>query len=130
NVLGNGTSLVTSPNAVSADGRFVTFQSDADNLVPGDTNGMTDVFVLDRPTGQTTRVSVGPDGAQGDGASTRPAFSADGRYVTFQSDAANLLAGDTNGRTDVFLYDRQSGQAERVSVSSAGAQASRGSGQP
>ncbi|HUE30371.1 MAG TPA: hypothetical protein VMR79_05815, partial [Verrucomicrobiae bacterium] len=116
-------------SALSADGRFVAFQSDASNLVAGDTNGVTDVFVRDRLTGMTERVSVASDETQGDGASTYPALSADGRFVAFQSDASNLVAGDTNGATDVFVRDRQTGTTERVSVASGGGtQGNRNSG--
>ena len=89
--------------AISADGRFVAFSSDATNLVPGDTNGTADVFVRDRQTGTTRRVSVGPGGAQGNGDSVDPALSADGRFVAFESDATNLVPGDTNGVDDVFV---------------------------
>src|SRR5207249_2543647 len=106
--------------ALSADGRFVAFHSTATNLVAGDTNGKTDVFVHDRQTGITERVSVASDGTQGNNASSYPALSADGRLVAFQSDATNLVAGDTNGATDVFVHDRQTGTTERVSVSSGG----------
>src|SRR5207249_1268748 len=107
--------------ALSADGRFVAFGSDATNLVAGDTNGTTDVFVHDRQTGTTERVSVASGGGtQGNGKSggffAFPALSADGRFVAFQSDATNLVAGDTNGTTDVFVHDRQTATTERVSV--------------
>src|SRR5204862_5967489 len=107
--------------ALSADGRFVAFDSDATNLVAGDTNGTTDVFVHDRQTGTTERVSVASGGGtQGNGKSggffAFPALSADGRFGAFQSDAANLVAGDTNGTTDVFVHDRQTATTERVSV--------------
>lgn len=84
--------------AVSADGRYVAFQSWASNLVAGDSNGLWAVFVHDRVTNSTARVSVGPGGAQATGGLTgkvSPAISADGRYVAFESDAANLVAGDT-----------------------------------
>ena len=108
--------------ALSADGRFVTFESDADNLVPGDTNGSTDVFVHDRLTGTTKRVSVTSDGTQGNGGSDFPVLSADGRFVAFESDAHNLVPGDTNGFTDVFVHDRLTGTTERVSVASDGTQ--------
>src|SRR6266446_1314542 len=110
------------PPALSADGRFVAFVSYATNLVPGDTNGATDVFVHDRQTGMTERVSVASDGTQANNASSYPALSADGRFVAFQSDATNLVAGDTNGATDVFVHDRQTGTTERVSVASGGTQ--------
>jgi len=109
--------------AVSADGRFVAFHSHAGNLVAGDTNGGYDVFVHDRQTQVTTRVSVGPAGAQGNYASHLPAISADGRWVAFQSDADNLVVGDTNYERDVFVHDRQTGTTARVSVASGGAQA-------
>src|SRR5216117_509323 len=120
---GNGRSgLVTFafPPALSADGRFVAFVSFATNLVAGDTNGATDVFVHDRQTGTTERVSVASDGTESNAASLGSALSADGRFVAFQSDATNLVAGDTNGATDVFVHDRQTGMTERVSVASGG----------
>jgi PKD repeat protein len=108
--------------AISADGRFVTFGSRASNLVPGDTNGAGDVFVHDLVTGQTMRVSVASDGIQGDRSSTSGGISGDGRFVTFASLATNLVSADTNGRQDVFVHDRQTGQTMRVSVSSDGVQ--------
>ena len=103
--------------AISGDGRFVAFQSFAANLVAGDTNGVADVFVRDRQTGTTERVSVSSGGAQGNGFSFDPAISADGRWVAFASTATNLVAGDTNGFTDVFVHDRQTGTTERASLS-------------
>ncbi len=107
---------VSASYGISADGRFVAFFSVASNLVPGDTNGVRDVFVYDRQTDTTQRVSVASSGAQGNGASNAPKISADGRYVTFQSDASNLVPGDTNGMTDVFVYDRQLNTTECVSL--------------
>src|SRR5436190_2148017 len=101
---GNNASL---GSALSADGRFVAFDSSATDLVAADTNGTSDVFVHDRQTGMTERVSVASDGTQGNNASSYPAFSADGRFVAFDSDATDLVAGDTNGTTDVFVHDRQ-----------------------
>src|SRR5947207_692369 len=123
----NGASL---GSALSADGRLVAFQSDATNLVVGDTNGATDVFVRDRQTGMTARVSVASDGTQANNVSSYPALSADGRFVAFQSDATNLVAGDTNGATDVFVRDRQTGTTERVSVASGGTQGNGASAGP
>ena len=73
------------------------------NLVPGDTNGQCDVFVRDRQTGTTQRVSLGRAAAAGNQLSDRPALSADGRFVAFYSDATNLVPGDTNGASDVFV---------------------------
>ncbi|HUH08154.1 MAG TPA: hypothetical protein VML96_10150, partial [Egibacteraceae bacterium] len=116
---GNGHS---SAGAVSADGRFVAFHSLATNLIDGDTNAERDVFVHDRATGATQRVSIASDGAQSDANSGEPAMSADGRLVAFQSEASNLVAGDTNGVFDIFVHDRATGATERVSVGSDGAQ--------
>lgn len=116
--------------AISADGRFVAFYSHAGNLVPGDTNHVQDVFLHDRYTGQTSRVSVASGGQQANGPSFEPSISADGRFVTFHSGASNLVPGDTNGFDDVFVHDRQSRQTSRVSVSSSGAQANGDCGSP
>ena len=108
---------------ISADGRFVAFWSQANNLVPGDTNNCADTFVHDLQTGATTRVSVDSFGAQGDSYSSGPsAISADGRYVAFMSRATNLVPNDTNFNDDVFVHDLQTGLTERVSVSSSGAE--------
>jgi Tol biopolymer transport system component len=116
-------------DAVSADGRYVLFDSHGSKLVPGDTNGQTDVFVRDRQTGETTRVDVSSDGKQ---ARILPShgtsISADGRYVVFTSEAGNLVPGDTNDATEVFVHDRQTGDTTRVSVRSSGAQVSGFSG--
>lgn len=111
----------TAPS-LSANGRFVAFASGSTNLVWGDTNGQSDVFVRDLLTGVTTRVSVGTGGTQADGQSTAPSISSDGRYVSFISAATNLVAGDTNGAYDGFVHDRWTGVTTRVSVSTAGAQ--------
>ena len=98
----------------SADGNLVAFESLATNLVPGDTNGVADVFVHDRATGTTTRVSVGTGGMQGSAASFGPALSMDGRYVLFESDAPDLVPGDSNATRDVFLHDRVTGMTRRM----------------
>ncbi len=113
----------TSSPSISVDGRFVAFQSYAANLVPGDTNANADIFVHDRSTGATIRVSVDSSGAQADSASYVPSISADGRYVAFQSFATNLVTGDTNGGTDIFVHDRNTGATRRVSVDAIGTQA-------
>lgn len=112
---------------VSSDGRFVVFQSGATNLVAGDTNAATDVFVRDTQTATTSRVSVGTGGVQGNGASVLPTVSTDGRYVAFESGATTLVSGDTNGAVDVFVRDRQAATTSRVSVGAASAQANGGS---
>jgi Tol biopolymer transport system component len=90
-----GDNISSSP-AISGDGRFVAFVSNAPNLVPGDTNGVRDIFVHDRAIGTNERVSVSSSGAQANGASTDPGISADGTTVVFFSAASNLVAGDTN----------------------------------
>jgi Tol biopolymer transport system component len=107
-------------SSISADGRWVAFSSDATNLVPSDTNGVSDVFVHDRVMGTTVRVSVDSSGTQANGASSKPSISGDGRVVAFLSSASNLVAGDTNGASDVFIHDLVSGATTRVSVDSAG----------
>lgn len=118
-VQGNSGSIA--PN-LSADGRYVAFESLASNLVVGDTNNAWDVFVHDRLAGTTVRVSVGAGGVQGDADSRRASISADGRFVAFASEATNLVAGDTNGVSDVYLRDLLAGTTTRVSLSTGGAQ--------
>ena len=90
---GNLGGLLTYPSipAMSADGRYVAFQSRSDNLVPGDTNGTWDIFVRDRQSGTTERVNVDSGGVQGDATSNYSSISADGRYVAFTSSASNLV---------------------------------------
>jgi Tol biopolymer transport system component len=112
----------SSDPSISPDGRYVAFNSRATNLVPGDTNGAWDIFVRDRQTGTTLRVSKNTTGAQGNDASYSPSISSDGRFVAFDSTATNLVTGDTNGREDVFVRDRQNGTTARVSRNSAGVQ--------
>ena len=119
----NSFSLVPS---ISADGRFVAFSSDASNLVPGDTNNSSDIFVRDLSTNTTTRVSVDSAGNQGNGGSSVPSISADGRFVAFNSNATNLVPGDTNNRSDIFLRDLLTNTTTRVSVDSAGNQGNGG----
>ena len=92
--------------SLSADGRYVAFTTYASNLVPGDTNGTYDIFVYDRVTGETARVSVSSFGEQGNNTSYEPSLSADGRYVAFYSNASNLVPGDTNVVPDIFVHDR------------------------
>ncbi|HEV8113159.1 MAG TPA: calcium-binding protein [Planctomycetota bacterium] len=126
----NGASDFGGTLGFSADGRFVVFSSSASNLVPGDTNGVQDVFVKDRQTGTTERVSVASGGAEGDLSSRLPAISADGRFVAFMSDATDFVAGDTNGLPDVFVHDRQSGATTLVGLNSSGIPATWGSDGP
>jgi Tol biopolymer transport system component len=112
-------------SSVSADGRYIAFDSEAPDLVPDKTNRNIDVFVRDSVTGTTTRVSVSSSGAQGKGSVPQfsaPSISADGRFVAFSSYATNLVPNDTNGGRDVFLHDMVTGATTRISVSSSGAQ--------
>ncbi|HEX9725805.1 MAG TPA: Ig-like domain-containing protein, partial [Vicinamibacteria bacterium] len=127
NERGNGDS---SEPAISGDGRFVAFASEAKNLVPDDTNWKRDIFVHDRETGETTRMSLSSEGVQADRHSSAPVIDDTGQFVAFASDARNLVPGDTNGKTDVFLHDRATGEATRVSVPSDGGQGNRDSGAP
>src|SRR5437763_507431 len=96
--------------SLPADGSAVAFESSASNLVPGDTNGAPDIFVRDRVSGRTTRVSVDSSGAQANEGSFTPSISADGRFVAFASDATALVPGDHNRHEDVFAHDRRPGR--------------------
>lgn len=117
--------------SLSQDGRYVAFGSAASNLVPGDTNGASDVFVRDRLTGQVSRVSVGPGGVQADGDSSQPSISFSGRYVAFESTATNLVSDKANLSCgtpprpcrDVYVHDRELRLTTRVSLSSSGQEA-------
>ncbi|MBE5315051.1 MAG: PD40 domain-containing protein [Xanthomonadales bacterium] len=109
----NGAS-VASGTALSADGRFVVFSSSASNLVAGDTNGVEDVFVRDQLSGAVRRVSVAADGTQGNSASQLPSISANGRYVSFFSQASTLMPGSDSGR-HVYVKDLYSGSVARAS---------------
>ena len=132
-VIGNGESNYAD---MTPDGRYVSFVSDASNLVAGDTNNVGDVFVRDRRTGLVERVSLGLKGAEGNGDSnflgiaTETAISDDGRYVAFKSEATNLVRGDRNASTDVFVRDRLAGTTERISVDSAENEAAGGGDDP
>ncbi len=121
--------------AISANGRFVAFSSEAANLVPNDSNKVADIFVHDRTTGQTSRVSVNSDGTQGNGRSFAPSISADGRYVAFASEANNLVPNDANGSCvicgiDVFVHDRETAKTTLVSLNSNGVQGNHFSDNP
>lgn len=115
----NGPSTI-SLNPVSSNGQLIAFASEADNLVPNDTNGCRDVFVRDLVNGTTTIVSAATNGYGADGPSFDPAISPDGRYVAFTSRADNLVAGDTNKALDVFVRDLESGSTTLVSVNTNG----------
>jgi Tol biopolymer transport system component len=126
---GNGESGDYAGSTLSADGRYVAFYSRAGNLVSNDTNYRSDIFVHDRLTGLTSRVSVASDGTEGNDNSGSTAISADGRYVAFVSYANNLVNGDTNNIPDVFVHDRQIGLTNRISVASDGTQGDYGGSQ-
>jgi Tol biopolymer transport system component len=108
------------PTAISRDGRYVAFASVADDLVAGDTNGTSDVFVRDLVAGTTELVSVASGGARADGPSSSPSMSADGRHVAFASGATNLGPTGDDGAWDVFVHDRVTGVTEQVSRPAAG----------
>lgn len=132
---GNKASGFSDLIAVSNDGRYVVFSSEASNLVANDTNtfcedsrtqefiNCPDVFVKDRSTNEVRLVSVSSEGVQGNGSSGLPSISADGRYVAFMSEANNLVENDTNEVADIFIHDLQTGETKRVSIASDGTQA-------
>lgn len=128
---GNGDSMMP---AISADGSIVAFVSLATNLDPDrpDTNNALDVFVHNRDTGETTRVSVNTSGKGGNAASNMAAISADGRYVAFESDATNLdlARQDSNGVDDIFVHDRVNSETVRITVNSDGQESNAGSHNP
>jgi len=124
---GQGSGVSEDPS-ISADGRFVAFESNASNLVLADTNGAYDVFVHDRQTGETFRVSVSTGGGQASDPSYSPSISTEGRYVAFDSWASNLVLGDTYSGSDAFMHDRQTGQTTLLSVATGGEQGSQGGG--
>jgi Tol biopolymer transport system component len=117
-----------SPISFSQDGAVVGFWSYSGDLVANDTNGLGDVFVHERSTGATTRVSVATDGSEGDNASYWPALTADGSQVTFTSIASNLAVKPANGIFDVFLHDRASGKTTLLSSACPGPTSNANSG--
>jgi Tol biopolymer transport system component len=118
-VAGDGSSYLPD---VSADGRFVVFESESLNLVPDDRQGFRDVFLRDRAESTTIRLSDPPGPDEADGASRHARLSGDGRFVVFESAAINLVAGDSNNRWDVYLADLALGSLARLSVTRGGAQ--------
>src|SRR6476661_6127709 len=130
---GNQGNSDSNNSAISADGRFVAFQSYASNLVPGDTNNRFEIFVRDLSTNTTTRVSVDSAGNPGNSDSSSPSISADGRFVAFESQASNLVPGDTNNffnQAKIFVRDLSTNTTTRVSVNSAGIQGDENSFNP
>ncbi len=122
--LGGDAPTITSGStgaSFSADGKLLVFSSDASNLVTGDTNGVSDIFLANLTTGAVVRVSVLADNTQANGPSLFPSISADGRYVAFQSSATNLVTGDANDSSDIFVKDLQSGAVTLISAAAGGA---------
>jgi Tol biopolymer transport system component len=115
---------------ISADGRYIVFYAEANNLVPNDTNQGYDVFLYDQWAGTLERISLTASGEESNDHSFDPSISADGRFVAFASIASNLVPNDTNDTTDVLVLDRQTGLLERVSLNSAGQEANDGSSYP
>lgn len=123
--VGNGQSI---DPAISSTGRWVTFTSAATDLVTGDTSGIFDVFRWDRTTGDLIRVSVSTTGVEGNRGSFGATVSRDGRIIAFNSQASNLVAGDTNGQADAFVRNLNTGHTSRISVTSNERQANGDSG--
>jgi Tol biopolymer transport system component len=106
--------------SISADGRFVAFESVASDLIGNDGNSKTDIFVFDRKKKKTKRVSIRQGGGDANGGSIRPSISANGRFVAFNSDASDLIGADGNSDRDVFVFDRKTKKTKRVSLKQGG----------
>jgi hypothetical protein len=115
---------------LSYDGRYIVYDFVASDIVANDTNSTSDVFIYDRTTAETTRLSVSTQGTEGDGASFNPSISNDGRFVVFESEATNLVADDENGVADIFLRDRLLNTTVRVSTAADGTEGNADSGSP
>ncbi len=116
----NGSSY---PSVISDDGRYIAYESEASNLVSGDTNGKRDIFVYDRIDKTTERINIAANGTQADGSSRLGSISDDGRYIVYESEASNLVSGDTDGKRDIFVYDRIEKTTQRINVAANGTQA-------
>jgi Tol biopolymer transport system component len=127
---GTQANAVSFSPALSGNGQVVAFGSLATNLVPDNANSAQDVYVHDFVSGTTSRASASSSGVEGNGDSFSPSLSADGRFVAFQSTATNLVVGDSNGSSDVFVRDMLTGVVSRVSVDSAGNQGNDASSKP
>jgi Tol biopolymer transport system component len=125
---GEQADLETEEVSISANGRFVVFQTQAVNLVPVDTNDAVDVFLWNRPADTTRRMSVSSAGVQARAGATHAVISRTGRYVAFESESRDLVADDTNGTSDIFVRDRFTGTTTRVSLAHDGSQGDRGGG--
>jgi len=120
---GNQVNASSSHSSISTDGRCVAFSSRASNLVPGDTNNSRDIFVRDTLTNTTTRVSLDSAGNQANEGANNPSISVSGRFVAFSSYSSDLVPGDTNNTSDIFVRDTLTNTPTRVSLDSAGNQA-------
>ncbi len=127
-IVAYGSDVVYASATMSADGRYVVFDSATATLVPGDTNNQSDIFRKDMQTGEIIRVSISSSGAESNDYSSNASISADGRYVSFASAASNLVPDDINEVTDVFLKDIQTGILTRLSASGAGVEGNNYSG--
>ena len=116
--------------AISGDGLFVAFQDESGNFVLNDTNDEDDIGFFDATTGDTSHISDGIGGAKGDDDADRPSLDQDGSHCAFESEASNLVAGDTNGEQDIFVRVLQTGAITRVSVATDGTQANEYCGDP
>ena len=114
----------------SRDGRWLTFESEASNLATADTNNMRDIFVRDLTANTIRRVSTTSNGGDANQGSDSPHLSADGRWLTFVSTASNLVVGDTNNQTDVFVRDLQTDKTYLISQPLNGALTNGPSGLP
>jgi Tol biopolymer transport system component len=115
---------------ISSQGRFIAFVSGSTNLVSGDDNKVDDIFLRDRRTGKTQRVSVSSSGTEANAPSSEPAISAGGRIIAFTSEASNLVRSDRNGERDVFIHNRKTDRTRRISLSSTGGEGNGISFQP
>ncbi len=119
---GNQTPASLTPG-ISGDGSLIVYMSRAENIVEGDTNGFSDIFVFEQGSGTTRRISVSSSGEQANAPSSRPVISGNGRVVVFASLADNLVPNDTNNTVDVFAHDLETGETTRISVASDGTEA-------
>ena len=115
-----GSNAISYRGQISANGRFAVFESEGTNLVPNDINGVSDVFMRDLQLGTIVRVSVDAAGLEADGGGGNPSISADGHFVAFESGATNLLPGDMNGFSDIYVKDTVTGVVSRASLTSTG----------
>ncbi len=115
--------FIAEKSDISNDGRFVVFQTKS-VLVPEDTNGKIDIYVRDMWLNTTSLISLSSTGEQGDQDSTKPRMTGDGRFIAFLSKASNLVSDDNNGKQDLFVHDRHTGETVRASLTAEGGESS------